>query len=396
MAKPAWWSTALLSKQETKTGPVAMLLAHAVESGKTVFSGTGKGILENDEANGPQEFLKAVTDATSGNIVLQGGPVLGRGALETWIVWDSGAVTVEIGLDGKVAVTVATTHEKPYVALGQVISEHLLPEHVRQPVYALTQTQGEIGISEVGTAARALEGGNYDPKVMADFNFITEDLQRREPFGRLVIIEGEPGTGKTYFVRGVIEAVLDAVFILVPSHVVEELAGPRMVPMLLKARGLAGNDKPLVLVIEDADRCLVPRRDKKGDRKVNDKQMAAISSLLQLSDGILGQALDLRVVATTNEAVEEIDEALKRPGRISKHIKISTVSAEQAGEIYTRITEGESVEFEGPHTLAQIYAQAFYDQMELDEEDEDEDDLDDEDEDDDDDYDDEEDEDEDE
>lgn len=379
MAKPSWWNPTYLSETGVVRGPVAMLLAHAMASGSIVLTGSARGVLEEDNEAGRKELLKDLLGASGGAIALSGGPILGRGKSETWIVWASGVVIVEIGLDEKVTVSVATTDEKPYVALGEVIGNHILPEHVRQPVYALTQSGGEMGISEVGTAGSLLIEGNYTPQVLEDFQFIIEDLQKKIPFGRLVIVEGKPGVGKTRFLRGIINEVLDAIFILVPSHVVESLAGPEMMPMLLKARGLAGSDKPIVLIIEDGDRCLVIRES--GD----DKQMAAISALLNLTDGILGQAIDLRVVVTTNASIlakdettglDAVDPALRRPGRLSKHTVIGSVSAKQAAKIFKRETEGEVAEFEGPHTLAQIYAEVFLYQANEDQEEEDEDEFD--------------------
>jgi hypothetical protein len=375
---PAWWNTSLV-KSEALDGPVAMMLSNAVSTDQTLMTGSARGLLEEDDEKGQQDFLKALAKATNGKVVLSGGPIIGRGVFTTWMIWDAGVVIVEMGLDGKINVTAATTEEAPYLAVGEVIGEHLLPEHVRQPVYALSQVQGDIGISEVGAAGSPLEAGNYDPAVIKDFQFIVDDLQRKQPFGRLALIEGQPGTGKTWFVRGIINEVLDAVFILIPSHVVEDLAGPQMIPMLLKARGVAGTEKPLVLVIEDADRCL---RRREVDEDNQDKE-AAISAILNLSDGIIGQSLDLRIIATTNLPLEKIDEAAVRPGRLSKHTTIGTISAEQCAEVYERLTEGETIEFDGPHTVAQVYAQAFVDQLGEDEEDDDEEDTEDDDDDDD-------------
>ncbi len=88
------------------------------------------------------------------------------------------------------------------------------------------------------------------------------------------------------------------------------------------------NKEPTVLVIEDADHCLSPR-DKDN--------LNAISALLNLSDGIIGSLLDLRVVATTNVKDEEIDPALFRKGRLSAHVNIKNLSEEQARKVWRNI-----------------------------------------------------------
>jgi len=331
--------------------------------GKTVFAGSCRGILEDNDENGQKAFLEALVEKTEAITTLTGGPIFGRGTFDTWLSWEEGVITIQIGLDSKISVQVACLDENKYMVIAETLGEHLLPDHVRQPVYALAEGPHGVEIVEVGLAGEPYAKGNYEDDVNEGFDFIIAELQREPPLGRLIILEGEPGSGKTYLVRGVIHEVLDAIFVLIPPHLVDSLAGPQLVPMLVRARGMAGSSKPIVLVIEDADKALVPREE---------GSLAAISALLNVSDGILGHALNLRIVCTTNADIEEIDDALKRPGRLSKHLSIGLLSKEKAAEVYARITEGEEVEFEAATSLAQVYQFAL--QAELDEEDEDEDD----------------------
>ncbi len=50
-----------------------------------------------------------------------------------------------------------------------------------------------------------------------------------------------------------------------------------------------------MLIVEDADECLVQR---------GSDNMSTIASVLNISDGILGSILDVRVLATTNAEKE--------------------------------------------------------------------------------------------
>lgn len=370
---PPWWNASFCSDME-RFGPTArMMVHHAITTGAQVWAGTCKGVLEDQgEDNAKEAFLGALCEVVGAKAIFATGPVFGRGTHETWLAWDKGAITVTFGIDDKVHISFTTTDEDHYGSLGERIGEYLLPENVRQPVYALAETGGGIEIQEVGLAGQPYEPDNYEEDVSDGFSFIVDDLQRDEPVGRLTIIEGDPGTGKTFFIRGIINEVLDAIFVLVPSHMVDDLAGPELVPMLIKAHGLAGSTKPIVLVIEDADRALVPREE---------GSLAAISALLNVSDGILGRVLNLRILCTTNQPIEEIDEALKRPGRLSKHLHIGPLSKERAEAVYARITEGEEVEFEGEVTLSQVYQFARTEEIAEEEGDEDEEDDDDDDED---------------
>ncbi len=348
--KQMWWSS-IPNFLENASGPTKMLLPTALDRGQTVLTGNARGFLENDEPSGFNKFLDKLGEVTKGALAVNGGPFFDRGAMNTMLVWDSGAMTVDQAPDGKVSVEVACLDEKLYLALSQAIVEMVTPDYVRQPIYALSVFKGQPSLEEVGSAGIEFDPRNYTADAVEGYNFIVENLSNEKPYGRLSIIEGAPGTGKTYLLRGILQEVLDAVFILVSSDTVESLAGPNMLPVLLKARGLAGPGKPLVLVIEDADRCLKAREE--------GQETAAISALLNLSDGILGQTLDLRILTTTNLSEDQIDPALKRPGRLSKHVMVGPLPKEQAEEVYTHLFGPNNVAFDGPHTLAQIYAEAY-------------------------------------
>jgi hypothetical protein len=344
-----------------------------------VYSGTCKGVLEDISEGLVVAMRKLLTELTievGGTPIYTSGPIFGRGESTTNLIWSDGSISLKVGIDSKVSILVSTTDGTKYEKLGKIIGDHLLPENVRQPVYSLAEGPNGIEVIEVGVAAQSWEEGNYTPDVVEQFKFSVSELQNENPTGRLILVYGEPGTGKTFFICGLINEVLDAIFVLIPSHMVEDLAGPKLIPMLIRARALSDSDKPIVLVIEDADKALVPREA---------GSLASISSLLNISDGIVGRTLNLRVVCTTNAKETEIDPALMRAGRLSTKIEIGLLSKEQAQEVFFRVSEGETcVEFEGPVPLAEVYRFARSLEMEdeaeeTDEsEDEDEDDEDDE------------------
>jgi ATP-dependent 26S proteasome regulatory subunit len=132
------------------------------------------------------------------------------------------------------------------------------------------------------------------------------------------VLEGKTGTGKTHMVRALLGALQGAATVLlVPEHLVANLAEPAIVPVMV---GLARMGKPLILVLEDCDDCLLSREHTtaQGDRA----NVATLSAVLNLADGILGAALNLRLVATTNARVEHMDSALLRPGRLIERIEV--------------------------------------------------------------------------
>lgn len=127
---------------------------------------------------------------------------------------------------------------------------------------------------------------------------IVECLQEKDSSG-LIILHGEPGTGKTNFIRWLSgKSKRDMVFI--PPDMVSSLASPTFVKFLLDNVGLT-------FIVEDAESSLSPRQ---GSEK------SIVSSILNLTDGLLGDILKCQFLCTFNTELTNIDSALLRPGRL--------------------------------------------------------------------------------
>jgi len=408
-----WWDAAQLDLKGYSPAS-RMFLNYAVANHLTVWSGRCRGVMvEEQDEQAQEKFYSEIVALTGATSPFADVPIFGRGKSETWFTWPEGCLQVEVGLDGKYDIAMLTVNQSAYEEIAKLLGDFLLPEFVRQPIYSLALGANGVEISEIGPAGVPFERDNYEADVVESFEYISDDLQRANPMGRLSIIQGEPGTGKTFFIKGLLYEVYDAVFVLIPPSMVEDLAGPKLVPTLIRARSMIGLEKPIVLLIEDADKALVPRVSVKrvnafneafaameeaihgmglpdeqreqllakaeSVRKVssqvgenNDNNLAAISALLNASDGILGTALNLRIICTTNAKVDEIDDALMRPGRLSKQVYIGPLSVEKAKEVYNRISEGEDAEFNSDMTLSQVYDFYKYMDNEQDKEEEEE------------------------
>lgn len=204
----------------------------------------------------------------------------------------------------------------------------------REPfVYTIAFNGKNYCLDSIGIGGLPFEENNYSAEVAAQYYELVEDLNRKEPYGRLSIIDGPPGTGKTYLVRALINDAPDCRFILVPPHLIPHLGNPEMVSFFIKTRSEEGkNGSPFVLILEDADACL---RERGMDN------ISAISALLNLTDGIVGSLINFRIVATANVKTLEIDPALLRSGRLSVNMTIPELSNEHAAEIYMRLTKTE-------------------------------------------------------
>jgi len=207
-----------------------------------------------------------------------------------------------------------------------------------------------IYVSDLGPAGAPLVEGNYAPSVVEDFKFLLKDLTSPSPRGRLVILNGKPGGGKTFFVRGLINDIEGSIFLIVPSSLVGHLSDPSFMPAIISLH--EEERVPIILILEDADTSLLPR---------GADNMSTISDMLNFADGIVGSIIDLRIIATTNAKKVEIESALLRKGRLSRNVLIEAIQPLQLKEIFCRIIgeqcneEKMPKELNAPMMLCDVY-----------------------------------------
>lgn len=153
----------------------------------------------------------------------------------------------------------------------------------------------------------------YYPYIESGVNsFLTEYIDNSSP---ILILMGEPGTGKTSFVRNFIE-----------KHDMNTLVtyDERIMNLDQFYIDFLTNVKQNLLVIEDADILLTSREE---DRN------RVMSKLLNLSDGIIKLA-SKKIIFTTNVInINRIDEALIRPGRCFDVINFRKLNLREANKV---------------------------------------------------------------
>lgn len=152
----------------------------------------------------------------------------------------------------------------------------------------------------------------------------------------IVLLHGEPGQGKTQYIK-YLTTVIDKKFIFVPINMIEALASPNFIGDLVKNKGG-------ILVIEDCENYI-------QDRDINNNTV--VSSILQITDGILSDLLDIKVICTYNSDSTKVDNALKREGRLIAEYEFKELSDEKAEELAGKKVEGKK-------TLANIFNTLTY------------------------------------
>lgn len=231
----------------------------------------------------------------------------------------------------------------------RTIANEFVTTHTADPqLYAVSEDdEGHMMLVSIGKPGIKLERINYSDDVLEGFDYVVNQLNSKKPFGRLVILYGPPGTGKTHLLRGMFESLNleKSKFIFLQPEFLFKHSVSALTRLLLDA---SEDGDALILLIEDADDCLVPRQT---------DNMVAVSTLLNLADGFIGNMLDIRVIATTNASKLGIDGALRRPGRLCRIMEVGLLAAGKANEIVKKLT-GKDGTFKTSVTLAEVYAAA--------------------------------------
>lgn len=229
-------------------------------------------------------------------------------------------------VDGKYSIQVHTNTEKLATDLADLVREEWFEREREGSVQILVRNRGTLQFEELGIGAQPLIEGNYTEDTLASYGRAVDDLKTSTPRGRIVLLEGPTGTGKSFMIRAFLHDVPEAMFCLVPSELVSSLTGPEFINILMEH--CSEHEGPVVLILEDADEVLVPR---------GMDNMGGISALLNLGDGLVGSLLDVRLLCTTNAKVGEVDRAILRKGRMSEHISVQSLPGVQATRVLSRL-----------------------------------------------------------
>jgi hypothetical protein len=165
----------------------------------------------------------------------------------------------------------------------------------------------------------------------------------------LVLFHGLPGTGKTYYIRHLLRkmATGNKAVIYMPPNMVDHLVEPAFMTFISnEVKEFSEEGNFCVLLIEDAEPLLAKRQE--GVR------IQGVTNLLNMTDGLLNDMLNLQIICTFNVDLQRLDSALLRPGRLIARKEFKALSELDANLLASRL--GIKHHFTAPATLSEVYA----------------------------------------
>ncbi|HVI45467.1 MAG TPA: AAA family ATPase [Chitinophaga sp.] len=171
----------------------------------------------------------------------------------------------------------------------------------REPheINLITSGRKGLELKSLEVKRTKLDVGLFYADEFKEVDKIIQQRLRKDKDKGIVLLHGLPGTGKTTYLRYLIGRIKKRILFVSPD-LANNIMNPEFMELLV--------DNPnCVVIIEDAENVIM-------DRKFSGN--SSVSNLLNLSDGLLADCLNIQLVCSFNSELSAIDSALLRKGRL--------------------------------------------------------------------------------
>ncbi len=177
----------------------------------------------------------------------------------------------------------------------------------------------------------------YNDDFLSVHRVITTRILKQNDKG-IILLHGKPGTGKTTYIR-YLASIIKKKIIFLPPDIAGVITDPNFISILIQ-------NPNSILVIEDAEKIIVDR-EKNGN--------SPVSALLNLSDGLLADCLNVQIICSFNTDLSKVDNALMRKGRLIAKYEFKELETSKAQELSDKLKFNTKIL--KPMTLNEIYNQ---------------------------------------
>lgn len=251
-------------------------------------------------------------------------------------------------------ISVALAYEELAVDFYYDHKDKALEEWILDTHDDLRNAFGELKSSSFKVLARNDNGFYTEDIKTGDFKAVDIQLHYNDDFEEihtlveqaistnrsgLILLHGAPGTGKTSYIKGLISDYEKKKFIFIQNDFVKDLLKPEFITFLLRYRNA-------ILIIEDAEKVIMARDTARED--------SVVSTILQLTDGLFSDYLNIKIICTFNADMKQVDKALLRKGRMIAKYEFTPLTPEKASALSAKLGFMATSE---AMTLADIYKQ---------------------------------------
>lgn len=248
-------------------------------------------------------------------------------------------------------ITISDTSDKSLsLYLSVYISNHLTEEEINNLFDSISKyfvpikrdENIDFGITAVDTSG-SLYTNYYDFKSISvdiDKNYNDDipydkmlNILNDDESSALMLFYGEPGTGKSTLIKKFISEMPEKEFIFMDGTLLAGVQQDRLMSYFMECQDA-------IFIFEDCEKILMNR---------DNHNNPTMSILLNLTDGIISDILNIKIICTFNTSLNNIDKALLRKGRLKLKYEFKKLNKDKVN----KILEGETITQD--MSLADIY-----------------------------------------